>query len=76
MMTEISLAEQSVISVVSEPIISVSSSLTIFTTVCAGVRLFSTSSPMAFSFTFAMNSFTSLKLTSASSSAIRTSRSA
>ena len=52
------------------------SSRTIRTTCCAGVRLFSTSSSTARSRTRSMNALTTLKLTSASSSAIRISRSA
>ena len=57
-----------------EPISSVSSSWTIFTTCCAGVSLFSTSSPIARSRTRATKSLTTSKLTSASSSARRISR--
>ena len=53
-----------------------SSSRTIFTTCCAGVRLRSTSWPTARSRTRSMKAFTTLKLTSASSNAIRISRSA
>src|SRR4051812_36360145 len=57
-----------------EPRSSVSSSCTIFTTCCPGVRLFRTSSPSARSRTCATNSLTTPKLTSASSRARRTSR--
>ena len=53
---------------------STSSSLTIFTTCWPAVRLESTSAPIAFSRTRATKSLTTLKLTSASSSASRTSR--
>ena len=56
------------------PIISVSSSLTILMTCCDGVRLSSTSSPTQRSVTFLTKSFATRKLTSASSSAMRTSR--
>ena len=56
------------------PIIAVSSSWTIFTTCWPGVRLFVTSSPTARSFTRATKSFTTWRLTSASSSARRISR--
>ena len=52
------------------------SSRTIRTTCCAGVRLFRTSWSTALSRTRSMNALTTLKLTSASSSAIRISRSA
>ena len=53
---------------------STSSSWTILTTCWPAVRLARTSPPMAFSRTRATKSFTTLKLTSASSSASRTSR--
>src|SRR5438477_622466 len=56
------------------PMISVSSSWTIFTTSWPGVRLFVTSWPRARSFTAAVNSLTTARLTSASSSARRISR--
>ena len=56
------------------PISSVSSSWTTFTTCWPGVRLFRTSSPSAFSRTRATKSRTTVKLTSASSSARRISR--
>src|SRR5674476_1403745 len=56
------------------PMSATSSSLTIFTTCCAGVRLSMTSAPSARSLTWATNSRTTLKLTSASSSARRISR--
>src|SRR5919204_2587166 len=56
------------------PISAVSSSWTIFTTCCAGVRLFRTSCPSARSRTWATNDLTTSKLTSASSSASRISR--
>src|SRR6266542_4483413 len=56
------------------PITAVSSSWTIFTTCCPGVRLFSTSSPTARSRTRPTKSLTTRKLTSASSRARRTSR--
>ena len=56
------------------PISAVSSSWTIFTTCWPGVRLFVTSAPSARSRTRATKSFTTLKLTSASSSARRISR--
>ena len=72
-MTVISLPGFKAISVRSEPIRSTSPSLTIFTTICPGVRLFKTSWPTAFSCTELMNCFTTLKLTSASRSAIFTS---
>ena len=52
----------------------VSSSSTILMTVCPGVRLLSTSWPTARSRTSATKSLTTLKLTSASSSARRISR--
>ena len=54
------------------PSSSISSWLTILTTCWAGVRLLVTSSPIACSVTFATNSLTTLKLTSASSKARRT----
>src|SRR5512146_2102361 len=57
-----------------EPRSSVSSSWTIFTTSWPGVRLFRTVSPSARSRTWATNSLTTPKLTSASSRARRTSR--
>src|SRR5262245_46612270 len=56
------------------PMSAVSSSWTMRTTSCPGVRLFVTSAPSARSRTRATKSFTTLKLTSASSSARRTSR--
>ena len=56
------------------PSSSTSSSWTIFTTCWPAVRLCRTSAPMAFSRTRATKSLTTLKLTSASSSARRTSR--
>ena len=56
------------------PMSAVSSSSTILTTVCAAVNVSSTSCPMARSFTRFTKSFTTLKLTSASRSAIRISR--
>src|SRR5439155_13551025 len=56
------------------PMSAVSSSWTIFTTCWPGVRLFATSAPSARSRTRATKSFTTLKLTSASSSARRISR--
>ena len=56
------------------PMSATSSSLTIFTTCWAGVRLSMTSAPRARSFTWLTNSRTTLKLTSASSSARRISR--
>ena len=55
---------------------SVSSSRTILITVWSGFRLPKTSSPTAFSRTWAIKSFATLKLTSASRRARRTSRSA
>lgn len=58
----------------SPPISSVSSSFTTLMTCCPGVRLFITSCPTARSLTFFTKSFTTLKLTSASRSAKRTSR--
>ena len=57
-----------------EPISSVSSSCTMRTTSWPGVRLFVTAAPTARSRTRATNSLTTLKLTSASSSARRISR--
>src|SRR5512133_1106720 len=57
-----------------DPISAVSSSWTIFTTCWPGVRLLATSAPSARSRTRATKSFTTSKLTSASSSASRTSR--
>ena len=54
------------------PIRVVSSSATTFTTCCPGLSESSTSWPRARSFTPAVNSFTTLKFTSASSSASRT----
>src|SRR5215213_3074604 len=57
-----------------EPISSVSSSWTILTTCWPGVRLLSTSCPVARSRTCATKSLTTWKLTSASSSASRISR--
>ena len=56
------------------PISSVSSSLTTSITAWPGVRLCSTSRPLARAFTFAIKSFTTGRATSASSRAIRTSR--
>ncbi len=56
------------------PMSATSSSFTIFTTCCAGVRLSMTSEPSARSLTCATNSRTTLKFTSASSSARRISR--
>src|SRR3954453_13885197 len=56
------------------PRISTSSSLTIFTTCCAGFSACETSAPRARSFTAAMNSRTTGSATSASSSAMRISR--
>ena len=56
------------------PMTRTSSSLTIFTSTCPGVRLLSTASPVAFSRIESMNSRTTGKATSASSSAIRISR--
>ncbi|MNY13892.1 hypothetical protein D3C86_1470470 [compost metagenome] len=58
------------------PIRAVSSLFTISITTMPGVKDFSTSCPIACSLTFAIKSLTTLKLTSASSSANRTSRSA
>src|SRR3990172_1569285 len=60
----------------SPPRISTSSPCTMSMTCCAGLRLRSTCAPSAFSFTRVVNSRTTLKFTSASSIAIRTSRSA
>src|SRR5580765_718312 len=57
-----------------DPSSSVSSSCTIFTTCCPGVRLLRTSSPSARSRTCATKSLTTSRLTSASSRASRTSR--
>ena len=57
--------------VFSPPIRAVSSSLTILTIIWAGVRLSSTSEPMARSVTVATNCLTTLKFTSASSRAMR-----
>src|SRR3954454_18757291 len=56
------------------PRISTSSSLTIFTTCCAGFSACATSAPRARSLTAAMNSRTTGNATSASSSAMRISR--
>ena len=56
------------------PISAMSSSLTILITCCAGLKLFKISCPTAFSLTFAMKSFATERLTSASKSAMRTSR--
>ncbi len=56
------------------PISVVSSSFTTFTTCWPGLRLSITSAPSARSFTAAVNERTTLKLTSASSSARRISR--
>ena len=61
------------ISVVSEPIRDTSSSFTILMTIWPGFSPFITSWPMALSSTDLMNCFTTLKLTSASKSAIFTS---
>ena len=58
------------------PRILISSSLTISMTCCEGERAVSTSSPMAFSLMFSISCLTTRKLTSASSSATRISRSA
>ena len=58
----------------SPPINSVNSSLTIFTTCCAGDKASNTLEPNARSFTFRTKSFTTLKFTSASNNAKRTSR--
>ena len=58
----------------SPPIICVNSSLTIFMTCCEGVRLSSTSSPTQRSVTRLTKYFATRKFTSASSSAMRTSR--
>src|SRR5262244_3385628 len=58
------------------PSSSTSSSWTTFTTCCAGVSDVSTSCPTALIFTRSMKARTTLKLTSASRSATRTSRSA
>ena len=74
--TVISLPGRRSISVVVSPIILTSSSFTYLITVCPGVRLLSTSSPVARSCTALTNCFTTLKFTSASSKAIFTSRSA
>ena len=60
--------------VLSPPMRAVSSSLTIFTIICAGVRLSSTSAPTARSVTVAVNCLTTLKFTSASRRARRISR--
>ena len=56
------------------PMRAVSSSLTILMTICAGERLSSTSAPVARSVTLRTKSLTTLKFTSASSSASLTSR--
>ena len=56
------------------PISSVSSSETIFTTCCPGLSLPTTSAPSARSLTASVKLLTTLKLTSASSSASRISR--
>ena len=56
------------------PISAVSSSSTILTTACAAVSVSSTSCPTARSLTRFTKSLTTLKLTSASNSAMRTSR--
>jgi len=58
------------------PSVLINSSLTILTTICAGESDRITSSPMARSRTRARKSLTTLKLTSASSNARRTSRNA
>ena len=71
-----SLAGRSAISVVSEPISLTSSSFTILMTICPGFSPFMTSCPTACSCTDLINCFTTLKLTSASRSAILTSFSA
>ena len=76
MITVISFWGFKAISVVSEPMSFTSSSFTIFITICPGVRLVRTSCPTARSCTELMNCFTTLKLTSASRSAIFTSFSA
>ena len=56
------------------PITLISSSLTILTRTWPGVRLFSTSSPSAFSLTRSTKALTTGSATSASSRAMRTSR--
>ena len=63
-------------SVVSDPIRAIISSLTILITICPGFSPFMTSEPIARSSTDLMNCLTTLKLTSASNSAILTSFSA
>ena len=63
--------EEMVSLVLSPPMRAVSSSLTILTIICAGVRLSSTSAPTARSVTAATNCLTTLKFTSASSRAMR-----
>ena len=72
-MIVISFDGRSAISVVSLPIKETISSLTIFITICPGVKLVRTSCPMARSCTDLINCLTTLKLTSASSNAILTS---
>ncbi len=71
--TVISLDGFKAISVVSEPMSRTSSSFTILITICPGCRASRTSSPTARPWTEAINCFTTLKLTSASSNAIFTS---
>ena len=66
--------DESVILLWVPPKSSVSSSRTILMTVWSGFRLPKTSSPMAFSRTWAMKSLATLKLTSASRRALLTSR--
>ena len=74
--TVMSLSCAILISVVSEPMSLISSSLTILTTCCPGVRDSSTSAPTARSSMLFTNCLTTLKFTSASRSAMRTSLSA
>ena len=63
----------SCISADSLPISAISSSFTILITICPGFKPFMTSAPTALSSTVLINCFTTLKLTSASKSAILTS---
>ena len=73
MITVSSLPGLKAISVVSEPISLIISSFTILMTICPGLRPFMTSCPIALSWTLFVNCLTTLKLTSASRSAILTS---
>ena len=73
MMIVISFDGLSLISVISEPMSLSISSLTILMTMCPGFRPLRTSSPTALSLTDLTNDLTTLKLTSASRSALLTS---